>query len=141
MQAIVPTFAYAHCGNYWETIGEGKKAPPGFAAVGGYLTESCAELANAAPGVIVQASNTYRDDTVSSGKSGGFERLLLQEIADITDDGRSPHNLQRLSPAICPDCPTGNSSATHLTMAELYERAFRRHPSELALCDAELLVP
>jgi hypothetical protein len=80
MQAIVPTFAYGHCGNYWETIGKGKKAPPGYAAVGGYLTESCAELANAAPGVIVQASNTYRDDTVSSGKSGGFERLLLQEI-------------------------------------------------------------
>ena len=121
MQAVVPTFAYAHCGNYWETIGAGKKAPPGYAA-GGAWTESCAKLANGAPGVTVQASNTYRDDTVSSGKSGGFERLLLQEIADITDDGRSPHNLQRLSPALCPDCPTGNSSATGLTMAELYER-------------------
>jgi hypothetical protein len=54
---------------------------------------------------------------------GGFETLLLQEIADITDSGREPHNLQRLSPAICPDCATGNSSDLNLTMAELYSRA------------------
>ena len=126
MQAVVPTVAYAHCGPYWETTAKGKVPPPGY-VVGGAWTESCAELADSAPGVTVQASNTYRDDTVSSGESGGFERLLLQEIADITDDGRSPHNLQRLSPAICPDCPTGNSSATDLTMTELYEREWRRH--------------
>jgi hypothetical protein len=126
MQAVVPTVAYAHCGPYWETTAKGKKPPPGY-VVGGAWTESCAALADAAPGVTVQASNTYRDDTVSSGESGGFERLLLQEIADITDDGRSPHNLQRLSPALCPDCPTGNNSATGLTMTELYERELPRH--------------
>jgi hypothetical protein len=45
----------------------------------------------------------------------------MQEIADITANGRYPENLKRLSPAICPDCtsPTGNNSATHLTMEQL----------------------
>ena len=50
----------------------------------------------------------------------------VQEIADITNNGRSPHNLQRLSPAICPDC--NNPVADH-TMTELYEREWRT-PSE-----------
>jgi hypothetical protein len=118
MQSVLPTFAYVCCGNY------SKSTSPTFGFPGAW-TESCAEFANAAPGVTIQASNTYRDDTVSSGEFGGFERLLEQEIADITANGRFPENLKRLSPAICPDCtsPTGNNSATDLTMEQLYTRA------------------
>ena len=116
MQAVLPTFAYVCCGNY------SRSSSPDFRFPGAW-TESCAEFANAAPGVTIQASNTYRDDTVSRGEWGGFERLLRQEIADITGNGRFPGNLKRLSPAICPDCAVGNSSATDLTMAQLYERA------------------
>ena len=70
MQAVVPTFAYVDCGNYWETTGSGKKPPPGFNGPGAW-SESCAEFANGAPGVTLQASRTYQD-------SGGFEQLLLQ---------------------------------------------------------------
>ena len=54
----------------------------------------------------------------------------VQEIADITNNGRSPHNLQRLSPAICPDC---NNPVTTHTMTELYDREWRRHQSHAKL--------
>eukprot|EP01052_Picozoa_sp_SAG31_P001525 SAG31_NODE_51_length_30464_cov_16.835628_12_plen_388_part_00 len=116
MQAVLPTFAYVCCGNY------SKSTPAAFGFPGAW-TESCAEFAKNAPGVTIQASNTYRDDTVSAGQFGGFEILLEQEIADITDDGRLPTNVKRLSPAICPDCAKGRNSATNLTQADLYQRA------------------
>ena len=118
IQAVVPALAYVCCGNYSASTSPTFRFP-------GAWTESCAEFANSAPGVTIQASNTYRDDTVSSGEFGGFEKLLRQEIADITENGRFPENLKRLSPAICPDCATetGNNSATKLTMDELYQRA------------------
>eukprot|EP01048_Picozoa_sp_COSAG05_P003309 COSAG05_NODE_150_length_16171_cov_64.740356_11_plen_285_part_00 len=116
MQRVAPTFAYVCCGNY------SASTSPTFGFPGAW-TESCADFARGAPGVTIQASNTYRDDTVSRGQFGGFETLLKQEIADITANGRFPENLQRLSPAICPDCAMGNNSATQLAMADLYERA------------------
>ena len=74
MQAVVLTFAYIDCGNYWETTGDGKNNS-GFDASGAW-SESCAEFANGAPGVTLQVSNTYRD--LRGGNSGDFERLLLQ---------------------------------------------------------------
>jgi hypothetical protein len=116
MQKVAPTFAYVCCGNYSASTSPTFRFP-------GAWTESCAEFAAGAPGVTIQASNTYRDDTVSKGQFGGFETLLRQEIADITADGKYPDNLQRLSPAICPDCARGVNSDTRLSMDDMYGRA------------------
>lgn len=50
MQAVRPTFAYVCCGNY------SKSTSPTFRFPGAW-TESCAEFANAAPGVTIQGAH------------------------------------------------------------------------------------
>lgn len=99
MQKSRPTFRYAGC--------EPRDSP--------YFSESCAAFVKAAPGVVVQAANTYWSTTVSGGWYGGFVKLFEQELAAIGEG-----NAEMLSPAICPACATGDDSNTNLTQAELY---------------------
>ena len=47
----------------------------------------------------------------------GFGNLLKQEIANI-----GAENVGVLSPAICPDCPSGSSADNDLSQRQLYER-------------------
>ena len=101
MQQIRPTFRYAGC--------EPRDAP--------YLSENCSAFVRGAPGVVVQAANTYWSTTVSSGFYKGFGNLLKQEIANI-----GAENVGVLSPAICPDCPSGSSADNDLSQRQLYER-------------------
>jgi len=99
MQASKPTFRYAGC--------EPRDAP--------YFSESCAAFVEAAPGVTVQAANTYWSTTVSGGWYGGFATLFQQEV-----DAIGKANVGVLSPAICPACATGADANNNLTQAELY---------------------
>jgi len=100
-QEVLPTFRYAGCE---------PRDPP-------YFHETCRQFATGAPGVIVQAANTYWSTTVSKGWYGGFEKLLEQEVTDIGAD-----LVSQLSPAICPDCATGEDSDNTLSQEQLYER-------------------
>ena len=99
---LLPTFRYAGC--------EPRDSP--------YFSENCSAFVDAAPGVVVQASNTYWSTTVSSGWYKGFAALLQQEIDNI---GGASH-LSALSPSICPACATGGNADDALTMEELYAR-------------------
>ena len=102
MQGIRPTFRYAGC--------EPRDAP--------YLSENCSAFVAGAPGVTVQAANTYWSTQISSGFYKGFGNLLNQEIENI-----GGHiNINALSPAICPDCPSGGEKDNTLTQKQLYER-------------------
>ena len=102
MQSILPTFRYAGCE---------PRDPP-------YFSENCSAFVTAAPGVIVQAANTYWS-TAKAGQGWykGFDNLFAQEIANIGQD-----HIDALSPAICPDCATGADSDDSLSVRELYER-------------------
>ena len=102
MQSILPTFRYAGCE---------PRDPP-------YFSENCSAFVSAAPGVIVQAANTYWS-TAKAGRGWykGFDNLFAQEIENIGKD-----NIGVLSPAICPDCATGADSDDSLTTRELYAR-------------------
>jgi len=97
-----PTFRYAGC--------EPRDDP--------YFSENCSAFVAGAPGVVVQAANTYWSTAVSAGWYGGFGALLQQEIDNI--GGAS--NIGALSPAICPDCPTGLDADDALTQEQLYAR-------------------
>ena len=70
MQEQWPTFRYAGC--------EPRDEP--------YFSESCRDFVAGAPGVVVQAANTYWSTTVSEGWYGGFATLLEQEIDDIGEE-------------------------------------------------------
>ena len=54
---------------------------------------------------------------VSLRADKGFGNLLKQEIANI-----GAENVGVLSPAICPDCPSGSSADNDLSQRQLYER-------------------
>lgn len=96
-----PTFRYAGCE---------PRDPP-------YFGENCSAFVAGAPGVVVQAANTYWSTTVTGGWYGGFGALLKQEIANIGSE-----NVGVLSPAICPACATGSDADDTLTQEELYKR-------------------
>ena len=83
-----------------------------------YLSENCSSFVANAPGVVVQAANTYWSSTVSGGWYGGFGVLLQQEVVNIGGTA----NIGVLSPSICPACPTGADSDNNLTQEELYAR-------------------
>ena len=61
---------------------------------------------------------TYWSTAISGGWYGGFEKLLDEEISDIGGLKNAPF----LSPAICPDCATGDDANNNLTQEELYAR-------------------
>ena len=77
--------------------------------------EKCSSFVAGAPGVVVQAANTYWSTAVWCG---GFGALLQQEIVNI--GGAS--NIGALSPAICPACPTGSDADDALTQEQLFMR-------------------
>ena len=79
------------------------------------LNGKCSSFVAGAPGVVVQAANTYWSTTVWCG---GFGALLQQEIVNI--GGAS--NIGALSPAICPACPTGSDADDALTQEQLFMR-------------------
>ena len=63
-QSLWPTFRYAGC--------EPRDAP--------YFSENCSSFVRGAPGVVVQASNTYWSTTVSTGWYGGFAKVCIQLV-------------------------------------------------------------
>eukprot|EP00938_MAST-03A_sp_MAST-3A-sp1_P001867 g1867.t1 len=99
---VWPTYRYAGC-EY--------RDPP-------YFGENCSSFVEGAPGVMVQAANTYWSTAISGGWYGGFEKLLDEEIRNIGGLKNAPF----LSPALCPDCATGDDANNNLTQEELYAR-------------------
>ena len=100
-QRVLPTFRYAGCE---------PRDPP-------YFAENCSQFVTGAPGVVVQAANTYWATTVSSGWYGGFAKLFQQELDNI-----GVGNVAQLSPALCPSCPSSDEADNTLSQEQLYQR-------------------